>query len=697
MVCRVRRGAPRLALLAALLGAGCFGSPALPSQDAPDPVAPDAGSASLGDASVASASGGAALSAGEGQSTPGYVPPAEEPGPSNPIGAWYLNADGTRLRLWIASGAIAGTYLGTLAAETDPAAVSRLEAVTWEPATGTLRFRADGGGTRRWFQAAAVEGTLVGRFAIGAVTDGEPAATRYVGHLTGWNATLLDREIVPRTFDVRWSDGRRGRLQIDRAAAGSAGFVGTLKVYATDRNAALDEEEQHDLSGITWDGSTLSADVQDRGLSWHYAGTASGRWIHGVATEAVSSALVPWSGTRAEVLGHGMTARPPATQAAWRTRTRQQLQHMMMGDNPQPVSTRVTVLAAGMAPIAIRTVPPDRDDDLARPQAYTLTELQFDHTLADPRGGVPLTRLSHAYLAVPTTPPPVGGYPVVLALNGHWGSARQVMDPSSYYWYGDGYARRGYLVIAVDVSHRPYAERSALYVDLGAGDDPRSGNGLHPAIASAGFDTEWAEDGERAWDASRALDHVLARPDVNASRVTVTGLSLGGEVATIAGALDPRITTVVAAGFSPDLNVMASRAPHFCWQWQHADVREYVEVSDYHALIAPRTLVVETGLIDPTYSNFRAPFAADKQVLRRSRAAFGGAAERLVHFVHPGGHSYRVGAPGGDVDVPYGVSTPTLTAPDAASPLAWQTDTATIQRRPSVFDLTQWSRARTAP
>ena len=227
----------------------------------------------------------------------------------------------------------------------------------------------------------------------------------------------------------------------------------------------------------------------------------------------------------------------------------------------------------------------------------------------------------------------------------------------------------------------------------------RSGHGSHPAIASAGFDTDWAEDGERAWDASRALDYVLERPDVNASRVTVTGLSLGAEVATITGALDPRINTVVAAGFSPDLNVMTLRAPHFCWQWQHADVREYLEVSDYHAMIAPRTLVVETGLSDPTYSNFRAPFAADKQVLRRSRAAFGGGggAGRLWHYLHAGGHSYRVGDPGPDVAAPRGVSTPTLMAPDALNPLAWQTDVATIQRRTSVFDLALWFRSRGAP
>ncbi|MDB4932692.1 MAG: Acetyl xylan esterase [Myxococcaceae bacterium] len=620
--------------------------------------------------------------------------PTGEASATSPIGVWFLDADGARLTLRVTAGVGAARYRGTVFAESAPSAVSAVAELAWDDATGRLRFTADLGGTRRWFEADAVEGALLGRYATGAVTDDAPVAALYRGHVTGWNATLLDRELVPRTFEIRWADGRRGRLQVDR---GDGGFVGTLKVYASERNGALDEGEQRDLTGVSWDGVTLAADVDDRGVAWHYAGVVSGRRIDGAATAGDGAAPVSFAGTRAEVLGHGMVARPAAAQAAWRARARRQLQHMIMGDDPRPTAAQVTVLGEGLAPIALRTVPPERDDDLERPQAYTLSELRFDYTLADPRGGAPITRRSHAWMATPTTPAPPGGYPVALALNGHWGSARQVMDPSSAYWYGDGYARQGYVVIAVDVSHRPYADRPGLYVDLTGGDAPGDGNGPHPAIASAGFDTDWSEDGERAWDAARALDHVLARPDVNPARVTVTGLSLGAEVATIAGALDPRVTNVVAAGFSPDLNVMAARAPHYCWQWQHADVREYVDTSDFHALIAPRTLVVETGLSDPTFSNFRAPYAADKQVLRRARAAYGGGAERLVHYLHPGGHSYRVGDPAEELGKARGVTIPTLIAPGALSPLAWQTDGAIVQRRATVFDLTLWFRGRVVP
>src|SRR5258708_16858004 len=123
-------------------------------------------------------------------------------------------------------------------------------------------------------------------------------------------------------------------------------------------------------------------------------------------------------------------------------------------------------------------------------------------------------------MAVPTTPAPPGGFPVAIAINGHWGSAWRTFDPQNVnYWYGDSFARRGFIVLAVDVSHRPLADRQAMYMDITDGDDPSAGNGAHPAIKDPGLDSEWEEDGERAWDVMRGIDLLLARPDVDRSHV----------------------------------------------------------------------------------------------------------------------------------------------------------------------------------
>jgi cephalosporin-C deacetylase-like acetyl esterase len=43
------------------------------------------------------------------------------------------------------------------------------------------------------------------------------------------------------------------------------------------------------------------------------------------------------------------------------------------------------------------------------------------------------------------------------------------------------------------------------------------------------------------WDAKRAIDYLVSRPDVDADRIAATGCSGGGALTTLIGALDPRL------------------------------------------------------------------------------------------------------------------------------------------------------------
>ena len=131
-----------------------------------------------------------------------------------------------------------------------------------------------------------------------------------------------------------------------------------------------------------------------------------------------------------------------------------------------------------------------------------------------------------------------------------------MMNPDEQsYWYGDSYARRGYVVLAIDISHRPIEDRSILYGDCLDGDDPINGNGPHPAVKAAGFDSDWEEDGERTWDAMRGIDYLLSLSQVDSKNIVISGLSMGGEVTAITGGLDPRIDMSIPAGYSPDMGV----------------------------------------------------------------------------------------------------------------------------------------------
>lgn len=627
-----------------------------------------------------------------------------------PAGTWYLRRDdGQRLRLELAYEG-AGQLFGQVS---DNSGTYPLADIHWQDPGGGLSFAvivsAD---TRHWHRGQVVEGIYKGRMAV-APAGSPPGPADHVVHVTGWNSSELDRGLVPRVFDLTVNQHYRARLRIDADPAEPGRFTGQFKVHAnTDPptiQACIDhasglapgrwtvdpllagwtgpagalwpaecEELEFDVVIDHWDGQTLQfTRLWHNGMWQAYSGVVSGAEVAGVFSQPGTPMLTPWSGRRAEVLGAGLV--PPATELpAWQARTRARLGLLKMAGNPQPLHSQVTVLQSGIAPLP--GLGHTRDDDPhAWPQDYELAELAFEHQLPNPHGATPLLRHGHGWLATPA-----GGTgqrrPAALVLNGHGGSARLMMTPDHPdYWYGDAFARRGYITLALDVSHRTF------------GDHPETGNGPHPPIAAPGFSSDWEEEGERIWTAMRAVDYLLSRPDVDGNRLVVAGLSMGGEVAALLGALDPRIGTVVVAGYTPDFNVMAHNNNHPCWQWQHADIREYLDMSDYLALIAPRKLIAITGRNDPVFSRFHAPFAADKQVMRRTRLATSGAAHwpgwEPVHFLHPGGHQFRVGdrpASGGE---PAYVQVPLRTAPADPLDKTWQSDPATTSLGVTVFDL----------
>jgi hypothetical protein len=119
-----------------------------------------------------------------------------------------------------------------------------------------------------------------------------------------------------------------------------------------------------------------------------------------------------------------------------------------------------------------------------------------------------------------------------------------------------------------------------------------------------------------------------------------------------------------------------------------------VDTSDYHALVAPRPIVVETGLIDWSYSTLATPFAGDKQVLRRSRAAYGQAESwRIIHYLHADGHAFHTAAdPTGSTGF-LGIEVARDIAPHGSLTVGWQLDAITAHRRMTVFDIvTTWVR-----
>src|SRR5713101_2518085 len=87
------------------------------------------------------------------------------------------------------------------------------------------------------------------------------------------------------------------------------------------------------------------------------------------------------------------------------------------------------------------------------------------------------------------------------------------------------------------------------------------------------------------WDAKRALDYLISRPDVDAAHLGAAGCSGGGALTTFMGALDPRVKAVAPACFINSYRLLFAgpnpdsemSPPHLLFSG--LDMHDYVELS----------------------------------------------------------------------------------------------------------------------
>jgi len=129
---------------------------------------------------------------------------------------------------------------------------------------------------------------------------------------------------------------------------------------------------------------------------------------------------------------------------------------------------------------------------------------------------------------------------------------------------------------------------------------------------------DWASLAVWAWGASRVLDYLATRPDVNGEQVVITGHSRTGKAALLAGALDERFAVVVpngsGCGGAGCYRIAGKRAetltaithPKRWRSWFHKDFGRFGDQEarlpfDQHfmrTLVAPRPVLSTDGLDD---------------------------------------------------------------------------------------------------
>ena len=223
--------------------------------------------------------------------------------------------------------------------------------------------------------------------------------------------------------------------------------------------------------------------------------------------------------------------------------------------------------------------------------------------------------------------------PVVICLMGHGLSMQNLIGRNSF---GSTEEIRYSSRRALHAIRRGYA--ALILEQRGMGMRGGTANGpacLQPAVTAMLLGRTLI--GERVWDVMRAID-VLEQffPQVDSSRIAVSGGSGGGTTSFYAACLEKRISIA-----NPSCSVCSyseSIAPvRHCMCNYIPRIAEYFDMGDLGGLIAPRPLVIDNGISDQI---FRIKGSLETAEIIRSLYRAAGAEDKFVFIAGDGGHQF---------------------------------------------------------
>ncbi len=236
-----------------------------------------------------------------------------------------------------------------------------------------------------------------------------------------------------------------------------------------------------------------------------------------------------------------------------------------------------------------------------------------------------------------------GRLPAILCLHGHGPYGKEavagVVDPnrpdlalniaSNNYDYGAQMAREGYLTMIPDSrnfgelreTEQPFPGRDACNVHF-----------LRGLLMGVNLLTLCI------WDLMKCLDYLETRPEVEAARIGAMGLSWGGTRTTFLSALDERIKAADIICYLAKWEQFGIREAKICGIQIFPNLYSYGDVADVAGLIAPRPLLVESGIYDNCFPA-ESVVQAHEHLRRIYRAA--GAEDKLHIDLFSGGHQFH--------------------------------------------------------
>lgn len=234
-----------------------------------------------------------------------------------------------------------------------------------------------------------------------------------------------------------------------------------------------------------------------------------------------------------------------------------------------------------------------------------------------------------------------GKLPTILYVCGHSGKGRDG-NKTAFQDHGFWFANHGYICLVIDtlqlgeipgVHHGTYGRPWISAKSYGQGEKDKLENRFW--WHSIGYSPAAVE----CWNGVRAIDYLVSRPDVDADKIGVTGISGGGAATFWIAAADERVKVAVPVSGMADLESYVKNKVinghcdcmflYNTYQWDWTTIA---------ALVAPRPMLFANSDKDSIF-----PMDANRRVFAKLQKIYGmyGVEKSVGEYVSKGGHDYR--------------------------------------------------------